>query len=134
MKFGMLSWFGIKLLHDFMKRDAVPPKSDRILVAIKSCESTLYIINRITTIYDQEYRCQVAIKSLHDFIASPVFHQPLGKTDTAPIITAHLAGKTTAAGMLFERQGILFRHIDLAFDIWKGNEGHLISSSHTLNH
>ncbi len=51
-----------------------------------------------------------------------------GKTDAAPIITAHLAGETTAAGMLFERQGILFRHIDLAFDIWKGNKGHLISS------
>ena len=51
------------------------------------------------------------------------------KTDATAIIAAHLAGKTIAAGMFFEEQGVLFRHINLAFDFWKGNEGHLIFSS-----
>jgi hypothetical protein len=62
-----------------------------------------------------------------------LFTGRFGKTNAAPIVAAHLAGKTTAAGMFFERQGIPFRHIDPAFDTWKGNEGHLITSSPTLN-
>jgi hypothetical protein len=57
-----------------------------------------------------------------------------GKTNAAPTIAAHLAGKTTFAGMLFEKQDVLFRHIDFAFNSWKGNERHLNVSSLTLYH
>ena len=43
----------------------------------------------------------------------------------APVVSAHLAGKTILAGMLFGSIHILLRYIDFSFQAWNFDKRHM---------